>query len=266
MFLPISFVSSVQLSSSELKVNFEKTIKEKITKKFEGICTKYGFIKPDSIDIQKRSVGIFSKQHFNGHIKFDLLCKAEVCNPVKGLVIEAEIRNKNALGLLAESSIEINKKQVPILDIIIPKKAAGIVSEIDLENVNIGDKIFVMVLGKKYQLNDEKISIIGKAVKSLESKITDIAEVDKQLKEIKEGEENESGEEILSEIGSDEDGSENQESTKDIESDEEIPRKRNDIEESEESEIESELEEEEDIDEEDIEESEGGALSGGEDW
>jgi DNA-directed RNA polymerase subunit E'/Rpb7 len=263
MFLPISFVSSIQLSSSELKLNFEKTIKDNIKIKFEGICTKYGFIKPNSINIQKRSVGVFSKQHFNGHIKFELLCTAEVCNPIKGLVVEAEIKNKNALGLLAESSIEINDKIIPILDIIIPKKAAGIISEIDLENVNIGDKIYVMVLGKKYQLNDEKISIIGKAVKSLDSKLTDVSDTEKQLKFIKEGEENESDEEPpLSDIESGEDDDDSQKSNEEIDSDEEIPRKKNLIEEES---IASDLPEEEDLEEEDLD-SEEEPLSGGEDW
>jgi len=257
-------VTSIQLTSSELKVNFEKTIKDKLRRKYEGICTKYGFIKPESIDIQKRSIGVFSKQHFNGHIKFDILCNAEVCNPIKGLVVEAEIKNKNALGLLAESSIDINDKNIPILDIIIPKKAAGILSEIDLENVNIGDIIYVMILGKKYQLNDEKISIIGKAVKSLESKLSDLPETEQNLRSIKEGEDEEgSAEEDLSDI-EDSDGSEDQESTHEIDSDEDIPRKKNVIEDSDES-VASDLPEEEDLEEEDLDEDEE-PLSGGEDW
>ena len=176
MFLPITFNTSIELSPSELKVNFEETVKKKIKLEYEGLCSKHGFIKPNSIHIVKRSIGIFSKQHFNGNIHFDLLCNGEVCNPIKGLVVEAQIKNKNALGLLAESTIEIDDDKIPVLDIIIPRKAAGILSEIDLDAVNINDTIYVMILSKKYQLNDQKIAIIGKAVKSLESNIDDLAE------------------------------------------------------------------------------------------
>lgn len=176
IFLPITFNTTVELNPSELKINFQDIINKKIKTEYEGICSKYGFIKPNSINIIKRSTGIFSKQHFNGNIKFDLLCNAEVCNPIKGLVVEAIVKNKNALGLLAESTIEVDDKKIPVLDIIIPRKAAGILSEIDLDTININDNIFVMILSKKYQLNDDKIAIIGKAVKSLESTIDDIIE------------------------------------------------------------------------------------------
>lgn len=196
MFLPITFNTSIQLNPSELQINFEDTINKKLKLEYEGICSKYGFIKPNSIKIQKRSIGIFSKQHFNGNIQFDLQCNADVCNPIKGLVVEAIIKNKNALGLLAESSIEIDSKQVPVLDIIIPKKAAGIMSEIDLDSININDSIYVMVLSKRYQMNDNKIAIIGKAVKSLDSTIDELAENKIDELNIENIEEHESEEEI----------------------------------------------------------------------
>jgi hypothetical protein len=107
---------------------------------------------------------MFMKQHFNGHIRFDLYCKGEVCNPPQGMIVSAHVKNKNALGLLAESKLTIDDTEVPVLDIIVPKKATGIMSEIDLDNVQIGDQIWVMVMGKRYQLNDTIISIIGRAV------------------------------------------------------------------------------------------------------
>jgi len=107
---------------------------------------------------------MFIKQHFNGYIKFEMVCKGEVCNPANGMVIEATVKNKNALGFLAECSIDIDGAIMPVLDIIIPRRAAGVTSEVDLDTVNVGDVIYVQVLGKRYQLNDKKISIIGKAV------------------------------------------------------------------------------------------------------
>ncbi len=166
MFVQIRFRTSIQLKSNELDDDFEDQIINNLKKKYEGICSKYGYIKPGSITVLKRSIGCFIKQHFNGFIKFDIICKAETCNPSQGMTFEAEVKNKNNLGLLAETTINVDGKDVPILDVIIPKRSAGIISEIDLDNIKVGDKINIVVLGKKYQLNDSKISIIGKAVRT----------------------------------------------------------------------------------------------------
>lgn len=165
MFFPIRFKTHIQLSPLELTSSFDDIIKTKMKENLEGICSRFGYIKPGSLHIVKRSAGLFGKQHFNGYIRFELVCKGEACNPPQGLVIEAVVKNKNALGLLAESSMFINGEKIPVLDIIIPKKSNGISSEIDLDEVQIGESIFVMVMGKRYQLNDTNISIIGRAVK-----------------------------------------------------------------------------------------------------
>jgi DNA-directed RNA polymerase subunit E'/Rpb7 len=165
IFLPIKFKTTIQLTPRELHQNYQEVLKNKLQTSLEGVCSRHGYIKPRSIEILKRSTGMFMKQHFNGHIKFDLVCKAEVCNPPQGSVMRATVKNKNVMGLLAESSILIDGENYPVLDIIIPKRAAGIASDIDLEAVEIGDVVYVEVQGKRYQLHDKKISIIGRAVK-----------------------------------------------------------------------------------------------------
>jgi DNA-directed RNA polymerase subunit E'/Rpb7 len=165
MFLPVRFKTHIELAPSDLTDDFNIIIKDKLQSKLEGICTRYGYIKPNSIEIIRRSSGKFIKQHFNGYIHFDLLCVAEVCNPAKGFIVEAQVKNKNTLGLLAEGYMVVNSEKIPILDIIVPKKAAGILSEINIDEVEIGDVVNVMIMGKRFQMNDNKISIIGRVVR-----------------------------------------------------------------------------------------------------
>lgn len=162
--MPIRFRTNIQLAPSDLVADFEQVMLDHVKSSLEGVCSRYGYIRPGSIQIIKRSVGTFIKQHFNGHIKFDMVCKAEVCNPAIGAIFKATVKNKNALGIHAESSIENDGVAQPVLDIIIPKRSAGITSTIDLDSINIGDIVHVEVLGKRYQLHDKKISIIGRAV------------------------------------------------------------------------------------------------------
>jgi len=178
MFLPIRFKTSIELTPNDLIDDFNSIIQDKLQAKLEGICTRYGYIKPGSLEIVRRSSGKFVKQHFNGHIHFDMICKGEVCNPPKGLIVEAEVKNKNTLGLLAEGMMVINNEKISILDIIIPKKAAGILSEIDIDSVEIGDIINVMIMGKRFQLNDNKISIIGRCVRQKLNKVDSVNEID----------------------------------------------------------------------------------------
>ena len=170
MFFPIRFKTHVQLVPQELDVNIEKTLMTKLKKRYEGVCSRFGYIKPDTLQILHRSLGSFMKPHFNGHTRFEVLLMGEVCNPTQGMVVTAKVRGKNNLGILAESSVARGGSlpDLPLLDIIVPRRSAGIASEVDLDTVAVGEEVYVEVLGKRYQLNDSKISIIGRIVKERE--------------------------------------------------------------------------------------------------
>jgi len=164
LFIPIKFRTTVTIKPNELDNNFENTILTKLKKNYENVCSKYGYIKNNSIKIIKRTIGIIKNQHFNGNISFDLVCIAEICNPIQGSIIKCKVKAKNSLGLLAEGYYD----KIPILEIIIPKISAGIQSEINIDTINIGQEIKIEVCGKKYQLFDKYISIIGRAIKNKE--------------------------------------------------------------------------------------------------
>jgi DNA-directed RNA polymerase subunit E'/Rpb7 len=188
LFVPIKFKTSVQLYPAELDVKYQDRLLDKIKEEYEGICSKYGFIRQNSIEIIKRSCGVLQKAYFNGAIRFEVLCRAEVCNPVQGSIVEAIVKNKNQLGILAESYIEMKDNKSPILDIIIPTRSAGIISQVNLDQIQVGETIYVEVMGKKYQMKDRKISIIGRVVipenKQMEAVITEEEEeVDPALEE-----------------------------------------------------------------------------------
>jgi len=161
IFIPIKFNTSIQLNSKELNKNFEETINVKLKKNLENVCSKYGFIKKDSIKIIKRSIGYFKEQHFNGDVAFNLQCIAEICNPSQDSIIKCRVKAKNSLGLLAEGIYD----NTAILEVIVPKISSGIKSDIDIDSIEIGEEINIQVCGKKFMLYDKHISIIGRAIK-----------------------------------------------------------------------------------------------------
>ena len=54
MFLPIRFKTSIELTPNDLIDDFNTIIQEKLQAKLEGICTRYGYIKPGSLEIVRR--------------------------------------------------------------------------------------------------------------------------------------------------------------------------------------------------------------------
>ena len=173
LFIPIKFRTNIIIKPNELDSNFEKTILKKVKNMYENVCSKHGYIKNNSIKILERTIGTINNQHFNANIRFQLKCIAEICNPIQGSIIKCKVKAKNSLGLLAEGYYD----KIPILEIIVPKISAGIQSEINIDTVAIGQEIKIEVCGKKYQLFDKHISIIGKAIKDKDEFIkTDIVE------------------------------------------------------------------------------------------
>lgn len=187
LFIPIKFRTTIILTPNEINKDYETTILTKLKNNYESICSKYGYIKKDTIKIIKRSVGQLKKEHFNSNCYFDVICIAEICNPAQGSIIKCKVKAKNSLGVLAEGYYD----NIPILQIIIPKISAGIQSEINIDTINIGDEIKIEVCGKKYQLFDKHISIIGRAIKSKDEYIKnaiveDVDENDPIVKDIEE--------------------------------------------------------------------------------
>ena len=173
LFMPIKFNTTVILTPKELNKNFDNTIISKIKSTLENNCSKHGFIKKDSIKVIKRSAGYFKESHLNGNGAYDLSCIAEICNPTQDSVIKCVIKAKNNLGLRAIGTFE----DMSILEVIIPRITSGIQSEVNIDDVNIGDTVNVRVCGKKFTLYDKMISIIGKIIKDKE----EVVEIEEEI-------------------------------------------------------------------------------------
>tara|TARA_B000000475_G_scaffold42080_2_gene31469 strand:- start:484 stop:1239 length:756 start_codon:yes stop_codon:yes gene_type:complete len=161
LFTPIKFTTNIYLKPHELNMDYDTIFLKKIKKNLEGLCSKHGYIKKGSIKIIKKSIGKIIKDHFNGNVLYNIQCIGEICNPINGLISKCIVKNKNSMGLLAEGYYDNDA----ILDIIVPKITATIKSELNLDEINIGDEIFIEICGVKLLLYDTKISIIGKVIK-----------------------------------------------------------------------------------------------------
>jgi DNA-directed RNA polymerase subunit E'/Rpb7 len=180
----------IKLEPQFIDKNYKNHVLTKLKKKVEGVCSKHGYIKHDSVQLHKVAPGLVELSTLSGNVTYDVIFYADVCNPLLGTIIKAEVTNSNRFGILAEAGYYVNEKFISILEIVVAKNSVNIQSEIDLEGIKIGDKLNVEIIGKKYELGDKKICAIGRVVKS--TKAGKIKNTNNPQEELEEEEENES--------------------------------------------------------------------------
>lgn len=166
IFYRVLLNDRVKIEPRHLGKNFRDYITQRLKTTMEGVCTKHGFIKQGSIEVYKITPGNIELVGLNGSVVFEVYYYAEVCNPMIGNIIKAVVTNVNKFGILAEVS--------GILEIIIAKNSVSIQHDqgIMLEGIQIGQAIMVEVVGKKYELHDKKISIVGRVVAASEGPVS----------------------------------------------------------------------------------------------
>jgi len=158
IFKKYKITTLINLSIFNISNNsIDDAILDALRNKYEGKITKYGYIKENSIEVIKRSAGISMKEHFNSSFSFKAICYALICNPSIDTVLNATITSSNNAGFKAE----VKDDNKIIIDIIIPRLTAGIKHEYDIEDLEVGQEVFVKICRKRYHFADTKIVIIG---------------------------------------------------------------------------------------------------------
>ena len=138
------------------KRDIMEIINNKLTHKIEGKCIKQGYVKKGSLKIINRSVGKIYDGHFSGDIVYKIKFSVEVCNPPEGQIINCIIYNNNKMGIIA--GIGENSRDSPLM-ILLPRHHH---QDKDIfRDVDVGDSITIEIVGKKFELNDEQIHVVG---------------------------------------------------------------------------------------------------------
>jgi DNA-directed RNA polymerase subunit E'/Rpb7 len=141
----------VSLSSDEIEDGVDETIYKSLKEHIEGKCSKDGYVKNNSVSIIKRSTGLLRNNQFTGDIHFQVLYSCLICNPYTGQDIQCITKQKNKMGILAEFG--------PLL-IICPFQHHA--NRDIFQNINAGTNIIISVIGKRFNVNDNNISVVGK--------------------------------------------------------------------------------------------------------
>ncbi len=169
IFVHAVLYDKVKLGAQHVNGRLDEMLLVALKNKYEGICSHYGYIKPGSITLYKHSLGMVQAASLNGDVQFGVNFHADVCNPCLGSIVQTQAVNVNKFGILAQSGFVLNGQFTPVLEVIIAKNMATEQHDVNVDDISPGDQFNVEILGKKFELNDRKISAVGKIINNKNS-------------------------------------------------------------------------------------------------
>jgi DNA-directed RNA polymerase subunit E'/Rpb7 len=133
--------------------NLKQLLENKMKKDIEGKCGVEGFIKPDSTKVTSYSSGLVEANN----IVFDVVFECLVCCPVEGQKIKCVVKNLTQAGIRAE----INDSPSPV---VIYLSRDHHYNNTYFSTVKENEEITIRVIGQRFELNDDQVSVIGEIV------------------------------------------------------------------------------------------------------
>jgi DNA-directed RNA polymerase subunit E'/Rpb7 len=150
-YIKTILIKDVVIEGSKLNKNINDTILRILKNNIEDKCLDKGFVKKDSVNIIKRSAGIFSGSLFNGSVKFNVVFSCELCHPNKGDILKCKVLRVNELGV---------RGLVGPIKVTVAKQFQD--NKSIFKDIKEGDMIEVVVLDKKFDLNNKFIQVAAK--------------------------------------------------------------------------------------------------------
>lgn len=230
LYNEILLLENIFVSPDKFNNKINNHIEELLKNKVEEKCIAEGYVKKDTVQILKKSIGNLKGSQFNGYINYELKYKAQICSPKNGSTIKCKVKLvNNKLGVLGSNGP---------LTIIVAKQLHN--NPELLDEINIDDIIEIKVIESKYSLNDKEIKIIAKLNIDIDITKKNEDNLENDLNEI----DNQDNQEIINKENID---NIELESLDGLSSEDEI---EDEIDDEIEDELEDELEDEKDIDEE----------------
>lgn len=146
----------VALTPTELNIinhqdDIRNMIETKLREIHEGKCNSNGYIRPGSIKLLGRSMGVAENGKFTGNMVFDCKFSCDVLYPTGGSVFDAMVIKVNKMGVYAvvEDAIRI----------LLPRDLH--VGNAEFDAIENGAKIKVRLERSRFQTKDNFIMAVG---------------------------------------------------------------------------------------------------------
>jgi hypothetical protein len=128
----------------------------RVSSQIMGKCIPEGFVKPDSCKLRSHSVGALSA----GNITFNLEIDCMICSPNEGDMIKCVAKTVTQAGIRAHACMDPS----PVVIYISREMHESSAESRTMDSVKPGDGLVVNVIGKRFELNDRHVSIMGEWV------------------------------------------------------------------------------------------------------
>ena len=150
------------VNASQVNKNIDNVIKDNLKEQLEGLCYEDGYIVKDSVKIVNNSMGKIVVNDNVSSVSYSIRYKAEIISPSEGDIIESYVSNINKMGVVSYIKLSEgdSSDESPIV-IMIPKDYFDM-SIHNLDDIHVGQKLNVLVVGSRIKFRSEKIQIIAK--------------------------------------------------------------------------------------------------------
>jgi DNA-directed RNA polymerase subunit E'/Rpb7 len=133
--------------------NVKDTLEHILSKIVEGTCMAEGFIRPGSVKILTYSNGYL----YGKNAIFDVVYECQSCSLVEGVVFTCVIKNISLAGIRAT----LNEPKSPVVVFIARDHHYD---RADFTRLQEEEEIRVRVIGQRFEIGDNTISVIGELV------------------------------------------------------------------------------------------------------
>ena len=130
--------------------DIQRVLLNRVIKNYEDKCILEGYIKKNSCKILQHSSGIIE----GNNVKFNIMFECEICYPVEGMYIDCVVKNVTKAGIRAE----IDEEKSPLVIFLARDHHYN---NTTFAKLTEGDIINVKVIGQRFELNDDNISVIA---------------------------------------------------------------------------------------------------------
>jgi hypothetical protein len=169
MFHTVFLDERIALTPNELNIvvspdGARDIIITKLREKHEGKCNANGYIRPGSIQLLGRSMGIAENGRFTGNLLYDCKLKCEILYPTAGIKMDAHVIKVNKMGAYA-----VYEQAIRIL---LPRDLH--IGDVDFDSIKEGDMVNVSIERSRFQANDPFIMAVGKLAHATTATVTAI--------------------------------------------------------------------------------------------
>lgn len=144
-------LTPMEIGSISSAESISEMLTKKLKEKHESKCNANGYVKPGSVSILARSMGVAENGRFTGNLLFDCKIKCDVFYPIGGAEIEATVIKVNKMGAYVHYDEAIR--------ILLPRDLH--VGNVEFDTIEEGKNVRVRLERSRFQANDPYIMGVG---------------------------------------------------------------------------------------------------------